>query len=1154
MILASVFSACVQPVHGGVADDFRQRNIFPLPGLAPEGGEGSSQCFWRDLANQGIRTLNEITEGLNSHFDHKKKSTRAQRRVQSQILAAYHDAYPGPSCFEDAGGLEGLCTSFRLYGAVRTDIKSYARDNISWPQASTAPVPLERCLAPADREWLGTWQSHMLRSEDGDADSKVVPYIDPILKNDPGEYCNFLQELQKRQMVSFRVAKGEKGKLGVFFVAKKSGQLRLIFDTRLLNQSFHDPPSTDLPSADSFTRLEMPPDQQFFLGSGDLSNAFYTLSVPPELGKMFTLPCVKAGPLGISSLEGVSIKPDTQLLPYLTVLPMGWSWALHLCQMVLMNGIRESGIPETAIIGDKRMPVIVKGFSDIAVAGYVDNFGVFGCDKTAVNSGLAAISKTLRDWGLSVHEEEEASTSGSFVGLHFNGISGFMSIKPSRIVKIKSGIDDLLRRQFCTGRVLQLVLGHCTWAMMTRREGLSLIHHSYQFCHKHLDESVRLWPSVRKELAWISSLLPLFRMRLNCGWGTDVMASDSSPWGVGVCSRKMDVDEIRKYGGMSERWRYRFEDAAQARKRALAPVSTPGPEQQCEGLADNLQHGFNYNSEHLQQSLPKSPLKDSFSAFILNRGFNEIPGEVMKREAWSVVWSRPWKFEANILNTEARGLAWSIEHLLRANRNINKRLLCFSDNLPLVLGCVKGRAKSGHLLKPLRKIAGLCLATGSRISVRWVASELNVADQPSRAIAAWKASGWERWWDDFIKEPEAYQSRRGCQLASPGKAEEPVEKIANQRFDPCSPKHDLFGSPKCEKSNYQGLPETVSEIHHLDELTGVDNTIRAAARSHAGRVHERDVRERGGHRHWNQNTCSDPVLPSSARPAIVRIPAEKCQSFERLGCSSPAFTTFASASRSFGSSDGETDCRRNEPDGAQTFHTVSHIHAARRMFKPKGEATHSSTDWNGRKISNLGDSSASSRGHDSWENRHVRCHSPPGLRPLADTDSSRGDRRKTPQRTALGAQARDRGRQVQGNHGNTGVNSPGKLFVHPPSWGCHARYPGEKTDYAGGEAAWKMGKRCLAQKVCQARAASVGAVQSSGSDHATRAACASESSHFAEIQNFKSKHPRWNSQITQKMQKKNKALAKLNAAVSKGSAMSGRQVLKTTFQTVSAWC
>lgn len=173
-------------------------------------------------------------------------------------------------------------------------------------------------------------------------------------------------------------------------------------------------------------------------------------------------------------------------------------------------------------------------------------------------------------------EEEEAQLKGEFIGLFFNGEKGYVSVKPSRLLKLRAGVQDLLNRQFCTGHTVQLVLGHCTWAMMARRESLSLLHHSYSFCHQHFNQPTRIWPSVRQELHWIISILPLLRCKINNGWSCDVTASDSSPWGLGVCERKISTTTAAELGSVSERWRFQFEDATRARKHALDSLTVNG--------------------------------------------------------------------------------------------------------------------------------------------------------------------------------------------------------------------------------------------------------------------------------------------------------------------------------------------------------------------------------------------------------------------------------------------------------------------------------------------------------------------------------------------------------------------------------------------------
>ena len=58
-------------------------------------------------------------------------------------------------------------------------------------------------------------------------------------------------------------------------------------------------------------------------------------------------------------------------------------------------------------------------------------------------------------------------------------------------------------------------------------------------------------------------------MKLNCGWSEDITASDSCPWGLGLCRRTISRTEAQSLGSCSERWRFKFEDAMRAREHAL---------------------------------------------------------------------------------------------------------------------------------------------------------------------------------------------------------------------------------------------------------------------------------------------------------------------------------------------------------------------------------------------------------------------------------------------------------------------------------------------------------------------------------------------------------------------------------------------------------
>ena len=840
----------------GAADaSTRQRNIFPLPEISERSGSGPSDSGWKSFANEGIKALNELAGCLNSECHLRRKSTRAQRRVLQHISQSYQAASALPEVGDD-GGLRGLCSTSRLYDSGRSDVQPYAKENISWPEVQSEPVPVTGCLPPADREWLGAWRTHMLRSRDDPivSEAQVVPYIDPVLKHNKSEYAGFLSELAKRNMIGFSANSEYESMLGIFFVKKKSGQLRLIFDTRKLNQLFIDLFSTDLPSAEAFTRLEMLEDQPFYVASGDLANAFYTLSVPEELGRLFTLPAIEAGRVGVTTADGRLVEPDTQLTPFLKVLPMGWSWALHLCQQVLTHAIQTSGFDQSQIIGDKRSAVRLSSVQSTAVAGYVDNYGVFGSDQHSVNQGLRRISDTLRAWGLTVHEIEEAQPSADFVGLHFDGTGGYVSIKPKRIAKIRSAINELLRLQFCSGRTLQLLLGHCTWAILARREGLALLSSCYAFMHQNGERHCRLWPSVRKELTWISALLPLMRMRVNSGWAKEVTASDSSPWGVGVCHRFLDEHTVRSVGSVSERWRFKFEDATRARDHALL-------------------HDHSDEASVVAALLPGTT--GAPSSFIRDLGFHEVPGPIMEKQPWSVVWSRPWQFAGNILHTEARALVWSVEHLLRANRCIGKRLVCFSDNLPLVLSATKGRGRSKHLLGPLRKLAALGLASGSKTHVRWIPSEINVADAPSRAVEQWRAARFDCWWDDeTFRAGETF--RKGCSASSSTEA-------CHKRKAPARGPPIVSGITEREASHLERLSIQDAADDHVAWLRPVPDGEPHSARRDHRRVPGGHVRGREGNRRRDSSSCGIEVLPPLTGQGSNRITAPDNKGSQRVG-------------------------------------------------------------------------------------------------------------------------------------------------------------------------------------------------------------------------------------------------------------------------------
>ena len=100
---------------------------------------------------------------------------------------------------------------------------------------------------------------------------------------------------------------------------------------------------------------------------------------------------------------------------------------------------------------------------------------------------------------------------------------------------------------------------------------------------------------------------------------------------------------------------------------------------------------------------------------------------------WSVIAASPWKPNDEHINSlEIRASSTAIRWVLSHPHSIGRRLLLLSDS-EVAVGCLsKGRSSSHRLLRRLRSISSLLLASRLQLSVWWIPSHLNPADEPSR--------------------------------------------------------------------------------------------------------------------------------------------------------------------------------------------------------------------------------------------------------------------------------------------------------------------------------------------------------------------------------------------------------------------------------------
>ncbi|CAK0804096.1 unnamed protein product, partial [Prorocentrum cordatum] len=541
------------------------------------GGKGSGENDKRDWANDASDVMNAVcAPGAQPSAVGLAECQRASlEHIQSAFASL--ETLPAVEGFEDGAPSELLDGSPRYSsGGPRWP---HSRDLISWPDVGEDPVPITDVVADPGAQWLRAWSSSMLRDR-GEADALLQqvcprgPCVDPHLSFSPVTYGDFLAEMFKRKMVCFQVEDPSIKPVGVFCLAKKSGRLRLIFDTRTANAYFADPPATALPSAAAFANLEAP-GGRVVVAAGDVDNAFYRLKLPDGLCDYFRLPPIARRHLEARGVAG--LPPTERVQACLVVLPMGFSWALHMCQLALRAGIERAGVPRQLVIEDGLPGVVIRPEGQAAVAGYVDNYVAVSSVEAEAGRALASVTAELEGVGLRVHTPEQAADSCSFLGMELRR-GRWLTINGRTAWRLRYAIEELLRRGRASGHLVRILVGHLTWAPMVGREALGLLNSTYAFIASTGAEVQTLWPAVRAELWRARCLLPLLVADLTAPWASRLVASDASEEGLGVCRRQAPVDLVARCGRQCERWRYRVAGGARARDRALLlPTSTAQP-------------------------------------------------------------------------------------------------------------------------------------------------------------------------------------------------------------------------------------------------------------------------------------------------------------------------------------------------------------------------------------------------------------------------------------------------------------------------------------------------------------------------------------------------------------------------------------------------
>ena len=112
------------------------------------------------------------------------------------------------------------------------------------------------------------------------------------------------------------------------------------------------------------------------------------------------------------------------------------------------------------------------------------------------------------------------------------------------------------------------------------------------------------------------------------------------------------------------------------------------------------------------------------------------------------------------MKREGRALLYALKRICKGRRAVGKRLLFLVDNMAVCLCFSRYRAKSFGLLAIIRKFAALSLAKHIYPAIRWIPSERNTSDAPSR-------------YSDYLYRLEKQYSKKSpCEQLKTSKCEE----------------------------------------------------------------------------------------------------------------------------------------------------------------------------------------------------------------------------------------------------------------------------------------------------------------------------------------------------------------------------------------------
>ena len=727
--------------HEPGGGDHRNRDIFPLPTLSgggelPEGVcRASARRFQRrehirKRVNMAIHALNSLFFGRvcpeAGEIGNLSSLPLCQRECIRGLVQRIQAFGAPPSTASRQGALAVLRAASNGYQEPEAgvgEVVDFVLDQLSLPSGRVAGVDLESSLDGPLQTMVADFENWMLQDASAWSDlaeeaHKIKPYNDPSL-SDRSQYISFLKHVNKCGILGTTACC--RGRVGAFAVSKKPKfdggvwklRQRLILDCRQVNLQFKAPPRCELGALSALCEIVLGEDQTLYTSGADIQDCFYAARISSEMSNFFCLVS------DINLFEARVVFGENfiwehehdRISPCITVLPMGFSWSFYIIQKLHeQSALRSLQCDRSSLVLDGYPAPDLAGSSVVAMP-YCDNLHSLSLSAEACQAGKASMAADLSDMGFSLHEEVDATDYFPTLGGIIDGSSGVIKCTPTRGWNIIYAFESLLDGPVSWETVRRL-LGHSMTLCTLNRCGMAVFRSLYDFVEA-APQPRPLNHKERQEVLNFVGIVPLLVGELKRNWSSTVTCTDASPDGYGICERQLDQELVHDIGRWQDRWRFRH----------LGPEDWK-PRERLAGLDPllDIRTARTFRSPQTVEDM-----------YAYNDFFPEVSEHITQPEHWQTKLMGKWGNRSeHITLKEGRALVLALKRMTRTSSTRNQRHLVLVDNLGLCLAVCKGRASNFHFLRIMQQVSALSLAGAFTVRARWIRSEANVADGPSR--------------------------------------------------------------------------------------------------------------------------------------------------------------------------------------------------------------------------------------------------------------------------------------------------------------------------------------------------------------------------------------------------------------------------------------